>query len=172
MTALFSSIRDMAYSLFQKYRALSATYERIIECHSFIDRPSFHHPSAGTKLTWKCGLETHLAICRNSDSWILANCGGSMTSKISSISPKNMTSFCEQVFGQNFSKPLTTGSVNTASFSRNCTTQYANWAWYNDKHFTLWSGNRTLTRNCLCSDLSGNAKPLIMLKWKLKVRFD
>lgn len=117
-------------------------------------------------ITWKCGLETHLAIWRNSGSWIFTNCGGSMTSKISSISPKNITSFCEHVFGQNFKRPRTTGSVRTASFSRNCTTQYANWAWYNDKHFTLWSGNRTLTRNCLCSAFRGNAKPLIMLpKW-------
>ena len=42
---------------------------------------------------------------------------------------KNCTSFCEQVFGQNFNKPLMTCSVSVASFSRNWTTQQANWAW-------------------------------------------
>lgn len=89
-----------------------------------------------------------------------------MTSSISSISPKNITSFCEQVFGQNFNKPRTTGSVNTASFSRNCTTQYANCAWYSERHLTLCSGNNTLTRNCLCSAFSGKAKPLIILREK------
>lgn len=115
--------------------------------------------------TWKCGLETHLAICLKSGSIILTNCGGSITSNISSISPKNIASFCEHVFGQNLSNPRTTGSVSDASFSRNWTTQYANWAWYSDKHFTLCNGNRTFTRNCLCSAFSGNANPLIMLEF-------
>lgn len=43
------------------------------------------------KCTWKCGLPTHLEICLNSGSWIFLNCVGSMTSRISSISPRNMT---------------------------------------------------------------------------------
>ena len=42
-------------------------------------------------ITWKWGLETHFAICLNKGSWILTNCAGSMTSRISSISPKNIT---------------------------------------------------------------------------------
>lgn len=42
-------------------------------------------------LTWKCGLETHLEICLKSGSWILTNCVGSMTSRISSSSPRNIT---------------------------------------------------------------------------------
>lgn len=41
--------------------------------------------------TWKWGLATHLEICLNSSSWIFLNCVGSMTSRISSISPRNMT---------------------------------------------------------------------------------
>lgn len=43
--------------------------------------------------TWKCGLATHLEICLNSGSWIFLNCVGSMTSRISSISPRNITYF-------------------------------------------------------------------------------
>ena len=43
------------------------------------------------KQTWKCGLETHLAICLKSGSMIFWNCEGSMTSRISSISPRNIT---------------------------------------------------------------------------------
>lgn len=45
----------------------------------------------GRSLTWKCGLETHLEICLKSGSWILTNCVGSMTSRISSSSPRNIT---------------------------------------------------------------------------------
>ncbi len=41
--------------------------------------------------TWKWGLETHFAICLKSGSCILTNCAGSMTSRISSISPRNIT---------------------------------------------------------------------------------
>lgn len=44
-----------------------------------------------SSLTWKCGLETHLEICLKSGSWILTNCVGSMTSRISSSSPRNIT---------------------------------------------------------------------------------
>lgn len=41
--------------------------------------------------TWKCGLETHLASCRQRGSWILTNSSGLTTSNISSISPRNIT---------------------------------------------------------------------------------
>ena len=41
--------------------------------------------------TWKWGLETHLAICLKRGSWILTNWAGSITSRISSISPRNIT---------------------------------------------------------------------------------
>ena len=80
------------------------------------------------------------------------------------IKVKQFTSFWLHVLGQNLSSPLTTGSVSVESFSRNWTTQYASCAWYRDRHFTLCSGSRTFTRNCLCSDFRGRAKPLIMLK--------
>lgn len=126
------------------------------------------HSSSLHSLTWKCGLETHFAICLKSGSMIFTNCGGSMTSRISSISPKNIASFCEHVFGQYLSKPRTTGSVSEASFSKNWTTQYASWAWYSDKHLTLCNGNRTFTRNCLCSAFNGNAKPLMILRKGMK----
>ncbi len=41
--------------------------------------------------TWKWGLDTHLAICLKSSSWILTNWAGSITSRISSNSPRNIT---------------------------------------------------------------------------------
>lgn len=131
-------------------------------------------------LTWKWGLDTHLASCLNNASCILMNCSGSTMSNISSNSPRNITyqqwlvhikiecsnntSFGLFVFGQNFNNPLTTLSVKDGSFSRNCTTQYASCAWYWPSVFDLCRGIRTLTRNCLCSAFSGNANPLIMLK--------
>uniref|UniRef100_A0A182IZZ8 Uncharacterized protein n=1 Tax=Anopheles atroparvus TaxID=41427 RepID=A0A182IZZ8_ANOAO len=59
--------------------------------------------------TWKCGLETHLAIWRKSGSITFWNSAGSITSRISSSSFRNITSFGLCVFGQNFSKHLMTG---------------------------------------------------------------
>ena len=108
------------------------------------------------------------------------NCSGSIMSNISSNSPRNIT-YQQQtmdtvtvyndstslglfVFGQNFNKPLTTLSVKDGSFSRNCTTQYASWAWYCPSVFDLCRGISTLTRNCLCSAFNGNANPLIILE--------
>lgn len=41
--------------------------------------------------TWKCGLETHFASCLNKGSMIFRNSVGSITSKISSSSLKNIT---------------------------------------------------------------------------------
>lgn len=99
--------------------------------------------------TWKCWLETHLANwCINGFN-TFRNSNGSIMSKISSNSLRNITciyhiwwiftghniyfilifnkinftSFGECVFGQNFNKLLITGSVRDGSFSRNCTIQ-------------------------------------------------
>lgn len=58
--------------------------------------------------TWKCGLATDLASCWKSGSWTLANSAGSMTSKISSTSFKNMTSFVLLTLGQYRNNPRTT----------------------------------------------------------------
>lgn len=58
--------------------------------------------------TWKCGLETHLANCLNKGSITFTNSDGSITSRISSSSFKNITSLGLWVFGQNFSKPTIT----------------------------------------------------------------
>lgn len=41
--------------------------------------------------TWKCGLETHFASCLKSGTMTLVNSAGSITSKISSSSFKNIT---------------------------------------------------------------------------------
>lgn len=41
--------------------------------------------------TWKWGLEMQAAICLKSGSWIRMNWDGSITSRISSISPRNIT---------------------------------------------------------------------------------
>ena len=76
--------------------------------------------------TWKWGLATQRAIWRKRISCTFTNCTGSITSRISSISPRNMTSFCDDVLGQYLSIPLMTASVSVASFSMNCTMQYAN----------------------------------------------
>lgn len=43
------------------------------------------------RLTWKCGLETHRAIFLKSGSITFWNWAGSITSRISSISPRNIT---------------------------------------------------------------------------------
>lgn len=58
--------------------------------------------------TWKCGLDTHLASCRKRGSIIFTNSDGSITSKISSNSFKNMTSFGLCVFGQYLRSAITT----------------------------------------------------------------
>ena len=55
-----------------------------------------------------------------------------------------------------------TSSVKAASFSRNCTMQYASCGWYMLKLLTLWRGINTLVRNNLCSSLRGSANPLII----------
>lgn len=59
-------------------------------------------------LTWKCGLDTHLASCLNKGSMTLTNSEGSMTSKISSSSLRNITSFGLWVFGQYLRRAITT----------------------------------------------------------------
>ena len=58
--------------------------------------------------TWKCGEETHLASWLNKGVIIFENSECSITSKISSSSFRNITSFGEWVFGQYFNKPVTT----------------------------------------------------------------
>lgn len=55
-----------------------------------------------------------------------------------------------------------TSSVKAASFSKNCTMQYASCGWYMLKLLALWSGMRTLVKNNLCSSFKGRAKPLII----------
>lgn len=55
--------------------------------------------------TWKWGLATHLANCLASGSWIFWNWDGSMTSSISSISPRNMTCLGENI--DNFQRMFT-----------------------------------------------------------------
>ena len=113
--------------------------------------------------TWKWRLDTHREIWVNSCTCILINSCGSITSKISSISFKNITSLGLLVFGQNLNRPRTTSSVNPGSFSRNCTTQYASCGWYRVRDFALCKGISTLVRKSLCSSFKGRAKPLMML---------
>ena len=182
-------------------------------------------------LTWKCGLETHLAICLKSGSWILTNWAGSITSRISSISPKNITlrklMFWEhskqkakenylllrtclgpklqepldhlykimwklqlrryetlitvilylQIPVQSGWRPFLEIEQHSRQAARDTGRDSAP-ADLNSEHrktcesitcldswlqHTLCRGMSTLTRNCLCSALSGSAKPLIML---------
>ena len=62
----------------------------------------------GLGLTWKWGLETHLASWRKSGSITLLNSEGSMTSRISSSSFRNITSLGLWVLGQNLRRPTIT----------------------------------------------------------------
>lgn len=48
-------------------------------------------PPAAPPHTWKWGLDTQRATCLKRGSWIFTNWEGSMTSRISSISPRNIT---------------------------------------------------------------------------------
>ena len=65
------------------------------------------HRVWGEHGTWKWGLETHLASCRNSGSMTLTNSDGSMTSRISSSSLRNITSLGLWVLGQYLSRAVT-----------------------------------------------------------------
>lgn len=108
MTWQFSSIRLRMYSLFQKYRARSATWKRENGRSAW----ALHHTSLCSqtlttdirqtavvitqwvwkkKLTWKWGLEMQAAICLKRGSCTRINWDGSITSRISSISPRNIT---------------------------------------------------------------------------------
>lgn len=81
-------------------------------------RTSFQqgHPTRRPNLhTWKWGLETHLANCRKRGSMIFTNSDGSITSKISSNSFKNITSFGLWVFGQYLRSAITTYKTTTAN---------------------------------------------------------
>lgn len=62
----------------------------------------------GLGLTWKWGLETHLASWRKRGSITLLNSEGSMTSRISSSSLRNITSLGLWVLGQNLRRPTIT----------------------------------------------------------------
>lgn len=118
MTWQFSSIRLRMYSLFQKYRARSATWGRIKRENEGREHkqvrsspPRVHKyyrqtpdkqrcwmtqcgrnaPVWKRKLTWKWGLEMQAEICLNRGSCTRINWDGSITSRISSISPRNIT---------------------------------------------------------------------------------
>ncbi len=67
----------------------------------------------GAQQTWKWGLDTHLASCLKSGSITLTNSDGSMTSRISSSSFRNITSFGLCVFGQYFRRAITTWTKKT-----------------------------------------------------------
>ncbi len=49
------------------------------------------HSPGFPAITWKCGLETHLASCLKSGTMTLVNSAGSITSRISSSSFRNIT---------------------------------------------------------------------------------
>lgn len=59
-------------------------------------------------LTWKWGLDTHLASWRKSGSMTFTNSDGSITSRISSSSLRNITSFGLWVLGQYLRRAMTT----------------------------------------------------------------
>ena len=69
--------------------------------------------------TWKCGLFKQWAIRRNNGTIQRWNSGGWVTSKTSSDSPRNITSFELLVIGQYFNNPLMMVSASLQSFSTN-----------------------------------------------------
>lgn len=77
-------------------------------------RPALPHLGVSESgLTWKWGLETHLASWRKSGSMTLLNSEGSMTSRISSSSFRNITSLGLWVLGQNLRSPTITCEDDT-----------------------------------------------------------
>lgn len=80
-------------------------------------------------LTWKWGLETHLASWRKSGSITLLNSEGSMTSRISSSSFRNITSLGLWVLGQNLRSPTITCEMRRTRGS-NCPSTFA---WFSRK---------------------------------------
>ena len=60
-------------------------------CHEVAHLCNPLYLEAETALTWKWGLETHLASCLNKGHMTLVNSAGSITSKISSNSFRNIT---------------------------------------------------------------------------------
>ena len=87
---LFSCLRER-----EREREWVCSLISLQEPNTALEGPSYRKEDDRKSLeaffTWKWGLETHLAICLKSGSWILTNCAGSITSKISSISPRNIT---------------------------------------------------------------------------------
>lgn len=75
---------------------------------------------ASAPRTWKCWLLRHFASWRNSGSMTFWNSGACVSSKISSSSPRNNTSFWLLVTGQYFNSAVNTGSASFESFSTNC----------------------------------------------------
>lgn len=69
-----------------------------------------HFTACNNKIqpTWKCGLETHFANCLNRGVMTFWNSAGSITSRISSNSFRNITSFGLCTFGQNLSRIIMT----------------------------------------------------------------
>ncbi len=88
----------------QKTKHLSQAYITDSQHHS----TWITHLTRVMSVTWKCGLDTHLASCLKRGSCTLTNSEGSMTSRISSSSLRNITSLGLWVFGQYFSRAITT----------------------------------------------------------------
>ena len=119
------------YSLFQKYNARSATYlyNMAVRQIRFFDLVNVWWRIIWMRYaidTWKCELATHLAICLNNGTCTAVNWVGSITSSISSISPKNITWDSENrinfLFSQKYKARIEqTRQINLFSTSR--------WSW-------------------------------------------
>ena len=70
--------------------------------------------------TWKWGDDTHRASCLKRGSRTLANSAGSITSRISSNSLRNITSFGLCTLGQNFRRPAKQGKVKIVDNLNEC----------------------------------------------------
>jgi hypothetical protein len=88
--------------------------------HSLPGSALYHICGQCMQPTWKCALLRQRASCVKRGPMTLWNSGGCVSSRISSSSPRNSTSFWLLVTGQYLSSALSTGSASLESFSTNC----------------------------------------------------
>mmetsp|Transcript_42573 Transcript_42573/g.92552 ORF Transcript_42573/g.92552 Transcript_42573/m.92552 type:complete len:202 (+) Transcript_42573:89-694(+) len=88
-------------------------------CATRLTTYSLFHRNSARSATWKCWLLRLIASCLNSGCMTAWNSGICVSSRISSSSPKNSTSFALLVSGQNLSSCRSTGSASLRSFSTN-----------------------------------------------------
>lgn len=112
--------------------------------------------------TWKWLLVTHKENRLKRSSWITVSFWPWASSKISSSSVRNNTSFAAFVIGQILSKYAQILLANVMSFSRYWTIQFCNWVWNVDKLETLCNGSNAFSKKNMWLSFNGELNPLII----------